>query len=367
MHLDSLPSAVEFIPDGKTAVTSTEQGVQVWALSEGLPIREILPDSSPSWCVAIRPDGGVFATGGLGVVRLWDTRTHGQIGSARAHDGKPVLVATFSPDGTRLLTGGADAQARLWEAATGFDLRLMSPLDDVRGLPRVGKNLVIVAAVKGVLHFRILDGDGKVVADTDEKRLTGRAVKINDLREQLKSLWPPHEPTRSDKNQVITAVTSIVGHPALRPLGLPLRHGGWVRAIAFDPERRVAVTGCNDGTARLWDLTDGRPIGPPLDHKGDVVAVAISPDGKTVLTGSADWVARLWDAATGRPIGPGLTHHNCIRAVAFAPDGHTVLTGGFDRLIRRWDVPTPVTGRVVDLEQWVRDVTGLYATQLSAE
>ena len=94
----------------------------------------------------------------------------------------------------------------------GFDIRLMSSLNDVSGIPTEGKNLIIVAAVNNVLHFRIFDGDGKVMVDTDEKRLTEQARQIKDLRKQLKSLWPPHEMTSSDKGRVVTAVTSIVGH-----------------------------------------------------------------------------------------------------------------------------------------------------------
>ena len=100
----------------------------------------------------------------------------------------------------------------------GFDLRLMSSLSDVRGIPTKGKDLIIVAAVNNVLHFRIFDGDGKVVVDTDEQRLTEQARQIEDLRKQLGSLWPPHKLTGSDKGRVTTAVTSIVGHTHLDAL-----------------------------------------------------------------------------------------------------------------------------------------------------
>ena len=75
----------------------------------------------------------------------------------------------------------------------------MSSLNDVSGIPTEGKNLIIVAAVNNVLHFRIFDGDGKVVVDTDEKRLTEQARQIEDLRKQLESLWPPHELTRAKR------------------------------------------------------------------------------------------------------------------------------------------------------------------------
>jgi hypothetical protein len=115
---------------------------------------------------------------------------------------------------------------------SGFDLRLMSSLSDVSGVTTEGKKLIIVAAVEDVLHFRILGGDGKVVVDTDEKRLTEQAVQINALREQLKRLWPPHELTRSDKDRVITAVTSIVGHTQQSPKD---ESWGWyVRSLSHE-------------------------------------------------------------------------------------------------------------------------------------
>jgi len=117
------------------------------------------------------------------------------------------------PERTRavaLLAAKLDGPARFDDV--GYDLRLMSSLDDVSGIPREGKNLIIVAAVNSVLHFRIFDGDGEEVVGTDEKRLTDKARQIEDLRKQLESLWPPHELTRSEKDRVITAVTSIVGH-----------------------------------------------------------------------------------------------------------------------------------------------------------
>jgi len=106
-------------------------------------------------------------------------------------------------------------------AAKGFDLRLMSSLNDVSGIPTEGKDLIIVVAVNKVLHFRIFDGDGKVVVDTDEQMLTTQAQQIGDLRKQLESLWPPHELTRSDKDQVTKAVTSIVGHTPAKDIEQP--------------------------------------------------------------------------------------------------------------------------------------------------
>ncbi|MGO9923929.1 MAG: tetratricopeptide repeat protein, partial [Isosphaeraceae bacterium] len=85
-------------------------------------------------------------------------------------------------------------------------------LTDESWIPTSGKDLIIVAAVGKVLHFRIFDRDGKLVVNTAEKRLTQRARQIEDLRKQLVGLWPPHELTGIEQDRLITAVASIVGH-----------------------------------------------------------------------------------------------------------------------------------------------------------
>jgi hypothetical protein len=80
-----------------------------------------------------------------------------------------------------------------------------------------------VVAVNDVLHFRLFDAEGKMVVDRDETMLTDQAEPIKKLREQLESLWPPHELTATEKEQILTAVSAIVGRslaadfrPALR-------------------------------------------------------------------------------------------------------------------------------------------------------
>ena len=131
-----------------------------------------------------------------------------------------LTYTRYHPDNgdSRLLVSvrpGKEAESRKGsnpgEISTGFDLRLMSALNDVSGIPTEGKNLIIVAAVNHLLHFRIFDGDGKLVVDIDEKSLVDQGQPIEDLRKHLESLGPPHEMTRSEKDQVVTSVTSIIG------------------------------------------------------------------------------------------------------------------------------------------------------------
>ena len=40
------------------------------------------------------------------------------------------------------------------------------------------------------------------------------------------------------------------------------------------------LTGCEDGTARLWKTATEQPFGTPLQHHSIVGAVSFSPDGQ---------------------------------------------------------------------------------------
>ncbi len=93
-----------------------------------------------------------------------------------------------------------------------YDLRLMPSMDNVADIVEAGKDLIIVAATKEVLHFRIFDRDGRMVVDIDEMELTTNDRRIKGLRKQLGNLWPPHELTEWEKARVIDAVTTLVGY-----------------------------------------------------------------------------------------------------------------------------------------------------------
>ncbi len=97
-----------------------------------------------------------------------------------------------------------------------YDVRLIPTAKDVRDIPTGCKGVIIVASVDNVLHFRIFDRDGKLVVETNEKRLPEQARQIDQLRKQLEFWRDRPEPI--DKRSVIWAVTSIVDQAQLIPL-----------------------------------------------------------------------------------------------------------------------------------------------------
>ncbi|MFE7046627.1 WD40 repeat domain-containing protein [Streptomyces atratus] len=69
-------------------------------------------------------------------------------------------------------------------------------------------------------------------------------------------------------------------------IGEPLTgHTSTVLAVATTVvnARLVAITGSEDRTVRVWDLTTGQPDGQKLVFPAPVGTVAVSPDGRLVV------------------------------------------------------------------------------------
>ncbi len=115
-------------------------------------------------------------------------------------------------------------------------------------------------------------------------------------------------------------------------------------AVSKDPRKPLIVTGSLDKTARVWDrATPGQKVS--WYHGVPVRAVACTPPGaetNLALTGADDGIARLWelDELSPKPLRELKGRHGQpISCVAFAPDGKTCATADA-REILLWDVAT---------------------------
>ena len=81
-------------------------------------------------CVAYNPDGTLLATGGKDAfARIWDPATGRQLRTLRGHTDS-VRSLAFSKDGKKIVTGGADKTVRLWDADTGKFIKQLGSAED---------------------------------------------------------------------------------------------------------------------------------------------------------------------------------------------------------------------------------------------
>jgi WD40 repeat protein len=111
-------------------------------------------------------------------------------------------------------------------------------------------------------------------------------------------------------------------------------HTGAVTAVAAHGD--ALVSGGEDGSVQIWDLTGAQPVRQRHGHTGWVYAVAISPDGRTIASAGDDATIRLWQLDTGESTGVLTGHLRRIRSLAFTDDGQLV-SGAEDGQVCIWD------------------------------
>jgi WD40 repeat protein len=133
-HNETVWGAV-FLPGGKQALTGAwDQSLRVWDLETGQQVRSFEGVRDHNRCLAVSPDGKTVAAGqfadmgnqhGAGIARLYDIGSGREIAAFSGHK-EEIPNLAFSPDGKTLATCGYDKTLRLWDVATGKELRSMS-------------------------------------------------------------------------------------------------------------------------------------------------------------------------------------------------------------------------------------------------
>ncbi|KAJ7213360.1 hypothetical protein C8J57DRAFT_1602078, partial [Mycena rebaudengoi] len=222
---------------------------------------------------------------GLPSIKCKGISRRGMLMSMEGHsDG--VNSVTFSPDGTRIVSGSDDKTVQIWDATTGTEVTKME-----------GHSYIVKSVAFSPDGTRVVSGS------------SDNSVRIWDATTGA-------------------AVTKMEGH------------SNSVYSVAFSPDGARVVSGSNDETVRIWDAMTGAEVTKVKGHSSRVRFVAFSPDGTRVVSGSNDDTVRIWDATTGAEVTKMEGHSDSVKSVAFSPDGTRVVSGSEDNTVRIWDATT---------------------------
>ncbi|HEX3526887.1 MAG TPA: pentapeptide repeat-containing protein [Thermoanaerobaculia bacterium] len=280
----------------------------------------------PCHAIAWSPDGDLLATGEGRLVRLWEVATGRELRRLTGHEGTVSAVA-WSPDGRLLASASHDRTVRLWEPATGRERARLwghtSWVSSVAFQPAAGLAGGLLASASYDRTARLWD----LRTGRETRSLPGHGSWV------LSVAWSP------DGQRLATGCadgTIRLWSPATADLTRELRgHEDWVRSIAFGASGLLA-SAAEDRTVRIWETATGREL-HRLTHLDKVHAVAWSPDGTALASASEDRTVRLWDPRTGREERRGIGHTGSLHGIAWSPDGKLLATGSSDRTLRIWN------------------------------
>ncbi|MGH2765257.1 MAG: BTAD domain-containing putative transcriptional regulator [Actinomycetota bacterium] len=340
------------------AVFDVETGREAFRLSgvNGL-------DGGVSWS----PDGRYVAATSGDAAGVWDAETGRLRHTLLGHTGS-VLSVAWSPDSSRLVTGGSDGTARVWEI--GADVRELWSLSaqetrsGINGVAFSPDGTSVMAGDVGISAVQIWDlgpsGDAEwanfpasfaaqVEFMPDGRRVVtspgdGSAVTIWDILtgRDLRTIGPAPDEFRFQSFDV-------------SPDGGSIAVGGKVGSPGVDPPFGGEV-------ARMWDLATGEELFT-IRHRLDVTEVALSPDGQHLVTVSWDGQARIVDRV-GRVVRVLREDDGFIRAARFSPDGRLVATAApledpEKTRVTIWDWERGEVGLTMEVGASINEVYGL--------
>jgi WD40 repeat protein len=144
--------------------------------------------------------------------------------------------------------------------------------------------------------------------------------------------WPKVPSAESALSEVVHAYSSA----PIRPIVGFVGHEGTVRGASFSPDDKRVLTWSYDGTARVWDVSNGHQLAV-LRHDGAIRGARFFSDGAKIVTWSFDGTARIWSQGAERPLAV-LRHNDVVDGAVLSADEKRVLTWSEDGTARLWNV-----------------------------
>jgi WD40 repeat protein len=278
--------ALAYHPSGKLLAAGAHRDVVLLDLVRDEIVQKLPQEKGEVTAVAFSPDGQRLAVansrpGSAGEVQLYQV-------NAQTWQAKPesrltghtdvILDLAFHPDGKWLATASYDRTVKIWDLATGRDVRTLRDHSD---------------AVYGLAF----SPDGKWLASA----AADRAVKV----------WDVHTGAR------------------LYTLG---EATDWLYTVAWSRDGSRLAAGGVDKSIRVWQVSAkaGKIVQSVFAHEGAVNRLTYSSDGKTLYSLSEDRTLKAWEAERMVERIVYAKQPEAVLAFAVRPDHQELALGRYD-------------------------------------
>jgi WD40 repeat protein len=246
---------------------SSDKTAKLWA-TETKQVLKKFPDHEGYVFVDAHPIKSEMVTGSEDRLRTWDF--NGKLLNRFVGHRKSIQAVAYSPDGSKILSGGTDNVAILWDANSGEEIWQYNHPEEITAVA--------------------FSPDGKYVVSCsgDEYDKMHRVV-FHDLDNGV-----------ADKS--IADIKKMVYN------------------IVFSPDSKSFVVCSEDPVIKLYTSSSLKPKLEFQGHEDQVRSAFFTEDGKYLVSGSADGSCKIWDAKKGELLATRIASKRSDDYIVYTPE-----------------------------------------------
>jgi WD40 repeat protein len=282
-------STLAFSSDAaQLVVASRDNNITCWGVAARTPLWTVRC-SQALLSLAFNPNGGQFAAGCSGGLMRTFSSADGRLQNEFAGHSKEVWCVGYSPNGSRLVSAGFDKRICVWNNLVPD---FYSP--EPKSAPPT-----LETGVNCVVYTR------------------SGASMITASRNACVQVWD---------RQTGSCTGQLSGHLQS------------VNSVDVGPKDEWIVSGGDDFTARVFDLTSLGSLSVYSGHQAEVKVVRAAPQGSLVASCDLlDGRIHLWDALTAKVAFLMKGHEANVVALDWSGDSALLVSAGRDHHVRVWD------------------------------